>query len=61
MKNTFSLVLMALAFCMAPAVSFAQDPPPGIPLDGGTSVLAAAAIGFGVKKYLDYRKQQNKK
>jgi hypothetical protein len=64
MKNTFSLLLMTLAFFVAPLVSIAQpgDPPPfGIPIDGGASLLVAAGIGFGIKKYVDYRKQQKQK
>jgi hypothetical protein len=65
MKNTFSLLLMTLALIVAPLVSIAQgpgDPPPfGIPIDGGASLLVAAGIGFGIKKYVDYRKQQKQK
>jgi hypothetical protein len=64
MKNTFSLLLMTLAFFVAPLAAFAQpgDPPTfGVPIDGGASLLVAAGVGFGIKKYVDYRKQQKQK
>ena len=43
----------------------AQAPPPpndgdqpGVPIDGGASLLAAAGVAYGVKKYRDFRKNQ---
>ena len=29
---------------------------PNIPVDGGASLLAAAGVAYGIKKYRDYRK-----
>jgi len=59
MKNTFSLLSLIFTACLVSIPAMAQlDPPPGIPLDGGASLLVAAGIGFGIKKYVDYRKQQ---
>ena len=31
---------------------------PGVPIDGGASLLAAAGVAYGVKKYRDFRKSQ---
>lgn len=30
--------------------------PDGIPIDGGVSLLAAAGVGYGIKKIIDHRK-----
>ena len=42
---------------------YGQNPPPHanppqnrVPIDGGASLLAAAGVAYGVKKYRDYRK-----
>lgn len=32
---------------------------PGVPIDGGISLLAAAGIGYGAKKIIDHRKKKN--
>jgi hypothetical protein len=32
-------------------------PPPSVPIDGGVSLLAAAGVAYGVKKYRDSRKK----
>ena len=41
---------------------FAQPPndgfEPGVPIDGGASLLAAAGVAYGVKKYRDFRKKE---
>jgi hypothetical protein len=29
-----------------------------VPLDGGLSILAAAGVGYGIKKYTAHKKQQ---
>jgi len=34
-----------------------DDPPPDVPLDGGTSVLIAAGVAYGIRKM---RKERNK-
>lgn len=54
---------VSLIFLAIPAFLMAQpgDPggdPDGIPIDGGVSLLAAAGIGYGVKKLIDHRKKQ---
>ncbi len=36
-----------------------DDPPIPIPLDGGVSILIAACVGYGAKKYRDYLKEKN--
>lgn len=33
-------------------------PPPAIPIDGGLTAFLAAALGFGVKKIYDVRKNK---
>lgn len=35
------------------------DPEIPIPLDGGVSILIAAGVGYGAKKYRDYLKEKN--
>ncbi len=59
MKNIKAIVLIMLI--SAPLALWAQGPgggdddldDPGIPLDGGASLLAGAAIMYGVKKMRD--------
>lgn len=51
-----------LMFCLvAPLAVWAQpDPPgddPGVPIDGGLSILLAAGVGYGAKKIHDNRKK----
>lgn len=53
---------MVLIFCLvAPLAVWAQpDPPgddPGVPIDGGLSILLAAGVGYGAKKINDNRKK----
>lgn len=56
-------ILAGLFFLLNFGIAFAQEPPPGggqdnnIPIDGGASILAAAGVAYGVKKYRDYRKK----
>jgi hypothetical protein len=52
-----------LLICIFPSSGFGQDPPgpggdPGVPIDGGLSLLLAAGVGYGVKKIRDHRKKQ---
>lgn len=60
MKSIFNMkALLSLAFILAvPVCAFAHHghPPGGgggydVPLDGGLSLLAAAGISYGVKKF----------
>lgn len=62
--NTISKTLLTLvAFLFAVVPVFAQGPGFAtgvndgcdIPLDGGLSFLAAAGVGYGIKKYRDIR------
>lgn len=52
MKQLKKLVLI-VTICFAPCLAFAQpdpgDDPDPVPIDGGASVLVAAAIAYGVK------------
>ena len=56
--------VVAIIFCLfISQAAFAQVGNPGgsldspaIPIDGGASVLAAAGVAYGGKKYRDYRK-----
>lgn len=54
--------LACLLFLLNLGNGFAQVPGDGtnpnnnIPIDGGASLLAAAGVAYGVKKYRDYRK-----
>ncbi len=70
MKNlVFKVVAVVVSLiAMVPTVMFAQGGPGFgggvddgggvcVPLDGGLSLLAAAGVGYGIKKYHDFRKQ----
>lgn len=53
--------LVCLLFFLNIQSVFAQqspgtDPNQDIPIDGGASLLAAAGVAYGVKKYRDYKK-----
>jgi preprotein translocase subunit SecG len=60
MKNLLN-ILGIIALVALPTLVFAQpgggDPAP-VPIDGGASILAAAGIAYGVKKYRDLKKSQ---
>ena len=47
--------------CVAmPQLAHAQPPPPDdTPIDGGLTLLLAAGVGYGVKKYRDGRKKDS--
>ena len=51
-KILYRLMGIALGIVL-PMLSFAQGPPDpaDTPIDGGLSLLLAAGIGYGVKKY----------
>lgn len=36
-----------------------NNPDVPVPLDGGTSILIAAGVAYGIKKYRDGKKQSN--
>jgi hypothetical protein len=66
MKNNIKLritsIVMLLVFCILPTLVHAQPPDPGgdpgVPIDGGLSLLLAAGVGYGVKKIRDHRRKQ---
>ena len=59
-------VVMIFIICIIPHLASAQPPPPDCtdpdkcPIDGGLSVLLAAGVGYGVKKYRESRKGMQK-
>jgi hypothetical protein len=70
MKKVQNKALLLLFVCLlsAPVSSFAfgwdwwnnDDDCNDVPLDGGISLLAAAGIGYGIKKVADKRKKDQK-
>jgi len=38
-----------------------DDPPPDVPLDGGTSILIGAGVAYGIKKIRDNKTEAHKK
>ena len=70
MKNKqmirLAMGLLVIAFSLLPYIMMAQNGPgdpcggPGLPecpIDGGISLLLAAGVGYGVKRYRDARKK----
>ena len=55
--------LLVIAFSLLPYFTMAQTEPcggpsqPACPIDGGISLLLAAGVGYGVKRYRDARKK----
>lgn len=59
MLKTLYFLLIIIA---VPAIVNAQIDPggdPDAPIDGGLGVLLLAGVGYGVKKYRDYKKHRN--
>ncbi len=62
-------ILMMMVFLCMPAVLWAQGPgggdddldDPGIPIDGGASILIGAAVMYGVKKLKDKKLEGKEK
>jgi hypothetical protein len=50
--------LFVLGFVTVSLAQAPPPPPPGVPVDGGLGILAAAGIGYGAKKYRDYKKNK---
>jgi len=44
-------------------ITHAQGPPDpqDVPIDGGLTLLLAAGVGYGIKKYRDSKKNQDNK
>jgi hypothetical protein len=56
MNRLLPVVLASLCFVL-PLITLAQGPvdPEDTPIDGGLSLLLAAGVGYGVKKYRDVK------
>ena len=70
MRNLFAMknsnnkyILLSLAFLLMNFIALGQPTPGGgaapaaVPIDGGLTLLAAAGIGIGARKYLKNRKK----
>lgn len=64
MKKFLTLFSFAILFALTstlqaqpPDPGGGQDPPAGVPIDGGLSLLLAAGVGYGAKKYHDMNKK----
>ncbi len=51
----FSVLMMSIGAIAQPPDPLEDDP--GVPLDGGLSILIAAGVGYGAKKIHDARKK----
>lgn len=71
MKKSFLLAIcFVLSLAILPNLAHTQPPPdpggdpdtgePGVPLDGGLSILLAGGVAYGAKKIRDARKNYNK-
>lgn len=63
-KNSVRIfsILVMIAAGMIPFLAMAQTNPgdnPDAPIDGGLSLLLAAGVGYGVKKYRDERNKKS--
>lgn len=56
---TVFFLSIAPAFAQGPGFATGVDDGCDIPLDGGLSFLAAAGIGYGLKKVNDLRQKKN--
>lgn len=65
MKKSVLISIILLVVMIVPSLLIAQTPPPDdpsdvlVPLDGGLSLLVAAAVGYGSKKMYDSRKNKD--
>jgi hypothetical protein len=63
MKKALLISMIVLFVLIIPSLLTAQTPPPAdpndvlVPLDGGLSLLVAAAVGYVSKKMFDARKK----
>ncbi len=58
-KKWINPALMIIALVCVPSLLFAGPGDPGCPdcpIDGGLSLLLAAGVGYGVKRYKDAKK-----
>lgn len=64
MKKALLISMIALVVLIIPSLLMAQGAPPDpvdplVPIDGGLSLLVAAAVGYGSKKMYDARKNKH--
>ncbi len=62
MKNLIRLLILTCCVSL-PFLAMAQGAPDpnDVPIDGGLSVLLAAGVGYGVKKYREKKKKEEVK
>lgn len=65
LKSFLSLKKLILTAIMAVGFHYVMagpppppPPPPMVPIDGGVSLLAAAGVAYGIKKYSDRKKRK---
>lgn len=60
MKNIQSKVMMLLSACLlsAPMAFATSNDCNDVPLDGGLTLLAAAGVGYGIKKVKEKRNRK---
>jgi hypothetical protein len=56
---TLSVLLMCSMQVQAQGPGFEDDTEDTVPLDGGLSLLAAAGVGYGIKKLKDAKKKKD--
>ena len=63
MKKRDVYIMLIMLICIAiPMITLAQGPPDpddAAPIDGGLSLLVAAGVAYGIKKYKEGRKQKD--
>ena len=66
MKNLSKYIITTISVFIIltlPIIAMAQGDPggdPGVPIDGGATLILAAGIGYGAKKLKDAREKKNK-
>jgi hypothetical protein len=66
-KRLLTIAILTTMMMLIYTPSFAEDPDPwndseeDTPIDGGTSLLVATAVGYGIKKAREARKNGGKK
>ena len=63
-KQLIYVMAILIIILIVPQISFSQPPPPPpppvdteIPFDGGLSILLAAGVGYGVKRFRQSHKK----
>ena len=59
--NNILQYLALIIILLVPTLAIAQGDPggdPGVPFDGGASLLVAAGVAYGVKKYRERKKSR---